>query len=216
MKKHYLIWDWNGTLLNDVDLSIESINQLLIQEKLPPLPTKEAYQRVFQFPIVQYYKAVGFDFEKRSFDELANDYMNYYQPRSLSCPLHEGVLEALEHYQAQGYTQVLLSASKQDYLHQQLSQFPIKHYFQDVISLDNIHAFSKAELAKEYVQEKQNEMESITFVGDSVHDYEVARGANANCILIANGHEHKEKLLHTGCHVLNQIQELSNLIKRTS
>lgn len=214
MKKNYLVWDWNGTLLNDVDLSIDSINYLLEKEQLPLLETKEAYQRVFQFPIIDYYKAIGFDFDKSSFDKLATEYMNYYQPRSLTCPLHDGVMEALQYYHDQGYTQILLSASNKDYLHQQLAQYPIQHYFQDIISLDNIHAFSKAELAKDYVKQKQAEIKHITFVGDSVHDYEVAKGANANCVLIANGHEHKEKLLHTGCHVINQIQELPELIKR--
>lgn len=209
MKRHYIVWDWNGTLLNDVDLCMESINQLLEQEQLPLLETKEAYQRVFQFPIISYYEKVGFDFRKRSFSSLAEAYMNYYQPRSLSCSLHQGVLETLTQFQSRGYTQVLLSASKLDYLHEQVKQYPIAHYFQDVVGLDNVHAYSKAELAKAYVKDHEDSIASITFFGDSVHDYEVAKGAGANCILIANGHEHKEKLLHTGCKVIDDIQELN-------
>lgn len=208
MKKHTVVWDWNGTLLNDVDLCIESINHVLAQQQMPVLKNKDAYQRVFQFPIIAYYQTLGFDFEKRSFADLAQDYMEYYQPRSLSCPLHEGVLEILHDFQERGYRQVLISASKIDFLEEQLKQYPIRSYFEDVIGLDNFHAHSKAQIAKEYVSEKQEQFASITFFGDSVHDYEVAHGANANCILIANGHEHKEKLLTTGCEVIDDLQDL--------
>lgn len=211
MKKKYLVWDWNGTLLNDVELCMESINRLLKQEQLPILESKEAYQRVFQFPIIRYYERVGFDFSKRPYEELAESYMKYYQPRSLACPLHEGVLETLEHCQRLGYTQVLISASKKEYLEDQLKQYPIRQYFKDVIGLDNYHAFSKAELARSYVERERKQIDSITFFGDSVHDFEVAKHAQADCVLIANGHEHKEKLLHTGCRVIDNIQELALL-----
>ena len=59
MKKNMIIWDWNGTLLDDVDLCVEAINMLLARESLPLLTGKEEYQRVFQFPIRAYYEAVG-------------------------------------------------------------------------------------------------------------------------------------------------------------
>lgn len=211
-KKKYIVWDWNGTLLNDVDLCVESINYLLAKERLPILPDKDAYQRVFKFPIIDYYKDAGFDFEKRPFPQLADDYMQYYQPRSLSCPLHEGVHDTLKTCASLGYTQVLLSASKMDLLLEQLEGYPITPYFEEILALDNIHAYSKAALAKNFAKRIANEKESILFLGDSVHDYEVASGAGAECVLIANGHEHKEKLEQTGCRVLNTIQEFKELL----
>lgn len=211
-KKKYIVWDWNGTLLNDVDLCVESINYLLAKERLPILPDKDAYQRVFKFPIIDYYKDAGFDFEKRPFPQLADDYMQYYQPRSLSCPLHEGVHDTLKTCASLGYTQVLLSASKIDLLLEQLKGYSITPYFEEILALDNIHAYSKAALAKNFAKRIANEKESILFLGDSVHDYEVASGAGAECVLIANGHEHKEKLEQTGCRVLNTIQEFKELL----
>lgn len=211
-KKKYIVWDWNGTLLNDVDLCVESINYLLAKERLPILPDKDAYQRVFKFPIIDYYKDAGFDFEKRPFPQLADDYMQYYQPRSLSCSLHEGVHDTLKTCASLGYTQVLLSASKIDLLLEQLEGYSITPYFEEVLALDNIHAYSKAALAKNFTKRIAYEKESILFLGDSVHDYEVANGAGAECVLIANGHEHKEKLEQTGCRVLNTIQEFKELL----
>lgn len=211
-KKKYIVWDWNGTLLNDVDLCVESINYLLAKERLPILPDKDAYQRVFKFPIIDYYKDAGFDFDKRPFPQLADDYMQYYQPRSLSCPLHEGVHDTLKTCASLGYTQVLLSASKMDLLLEQLKGYSITPYFEEILALDNIHAYSKAKLASDFAKRIANEKESILFLGDSVHDHEVASGAGAECVLIANGHEHKEKLEQTGCRVLNTIQEFKELL----
>lgn len=208
-KKKYIVWDWNGTLLNDVDLCVDSINQLLIKEALPPLADKEAYQKVFRFPIIDYYRDAGFDFNRRPFDELANDYMSYYQPRSLTCPLHNGVKETLEICSKLGYTQVLLSASQRDFLLEQLACYDIAPYFSEILGLDNIHAYSKAELAKSFAQKQKENTDSMLFLGDSVHDFEVARHANADCILIANGHEHKEKLVKTGCEVVDTIQDFA-------
>ncbi len=212
MKKDYIIWDWNGTLFDDVALCMESINYLLKKEGLPLLVDKDAYQRVFRFPIIRYYEAVGFDFTKRSFDELAQDYMAYYQPRSLSQVLYPDAIDVLETFQKQGYVQVLLSASKKNYLHAQVKQFPLEGYFKDIVALDDIHANSKAELARSYVESQRANMKSVTFIGDSVHDYEVSCYAGGACILIANGHEHKDKLIATGTRVVDQLRPMIAII----
>lgn len=207
-----LIWDWNGTLFNDVDLCVESINYLLASEQLPTLADKEAYRRVFRFPIITYYQSVGFDFNQYSFDELAIKYMDYYQPRSLTCSLYENALECLKYYHKQGYVQILLSASKEAYLMNQLKQFSIQHMFHRILALDNIHAYSKAELAVNYMKENDITPEDLVFIGDSVHDYEVAQNVGASCILIANGHEHKERLKKTDAIVIDSIGELPKII----
>lgn len=212
MKKNTIIWDWNGTLLDDVDLCVVAINSLLANASLPLLKDKAEYQRVFQFPIYAYYEAVGFDFSKRPFDELAKDYMDYYQPRSLSCSLHEHVLDTLTYYRDQGYDQVLLSASRKDLLLEQLQQYSIMPFFKDILGLDDIYAKSKIALAQNYIAKKGDHMGDVWFIGDSVHDYEVAKSANARCVLIANGHEHKDKLLACGATVIDRIEELPKLV----
>ena len=59
----HIIWDWNGTLLDDKWLCVESINQALQKRNLPEL-SDDRYMEVFTFPVQEYYKAVGFDFDK--------------------------------------------------------------------------------------------------------------------------------------------------------
>ena len=59
MKITNIIWDWNGTLLDDIDISMEALNQLLEAQHLPLVLEKEEYRRYFQFPVIEYYKKVG-------------------------------------------------------------------------------------------------------------------------------------------------------------
>ena len=66
MKIKHIVWDWNGTLLNDNWLAIKAINILLKRYNLP-LITLEQYLAVFTFPVIDYYKELGFDFNKTSF-----------------------------------------------------------------------------------------------------------------------------------------------------
>lgn len=211
MKKN-VVWDWNGTLLNDVDLCVEAINHLLKGEGIEPFKNKEAYQRIFQFPIIAYYEKAGFDFQKTPFEDLANRYMDYYQPKSLLCPLQEGSNEVLDALKEAGCKQYLLSASKLDFLHVQVDQYHIEHYFESLLGLDNIHAYSKKELAKEFIEKSPISKDEFIFIGDSVHDDEVAKYAGCSCILIANGHEHKEKLLRCGSRVVDSIHDVVDII----
>src|SRR5262245_43055202 len=51
----HVIWDWNGTLLNDVTHAIDTINFLLEPRGLP-LMSIERYREIFGFPIRRYYE----------------------------------------------------------------------------------------------------------------------------------------------------------------
>lgn len=202
-----IIWDWNGTLLDDIDISMDALNHVLAKEALPLVLDKEEYRRYFQFPVIEYYKKVGFDFEKTPFPVLAQRYMAYYQPKSLACALHRDVLKTLAVMKEHGVSQYLLSASDLSFLKEQLAQYTITPYFNDVMGLDNIQAHSKAELAKSFVEQAGIDKDTTIFIGDSVHDSEVAAHAGCHCLLIADGHEHIEKLQNTGCPTVETMRQ---------
>lgn len=212
MIKH-VIWDWNGTLLDDIDISMEALNVLLKQERLPLVNDITEYRRYFQFPVIEYYKKVGFDFNKTPFSKLAEGYMAYYQPNSLKCHLHAHVEETLQHLQAKHIHQYVLSASNISFLQEQIAKYDIRRYLDGVYGLDNIHAHSKAELAKTFVKKHHIHGDEAVFIGDSVHDSEVAQEAGCHCILIANGHEHKDKLQKTGNIVVDTVNEIPLLME---
>ena len=66
-KYTHVIWDWNGTLLDDNWLCVEVMNTLLSSRNLPLL-TLERYRDIFDFPVKNYYEKLGFNFKKESFE----------------------------------------------------------------------------------------------------------------------------------------------------
>ena len=61
-----IIWDWNGTLLDDVDIYVDTINVLLAKYKKKPI-SKEYYKKLFTFPVQNYYSKLGFDIDVRGY-----------------------------------------------------------------------------------------------------------------------------------------------------
>jgi phosphoglycolate phosphatase len=69
-----IIWDWNGTLLDDVDICVDTINTLLIKYKKDPI-SKASYKKLFTFPIQNYYSKLGFDVSLENFKKIVNNFI---------------------------------------------------------------------------------------------------------------------------------------------
>ncbi|MCF0106733.1 MAG: HAD hydrolase-like protein [Holdemanella sp.] len=200
-----IIWDWNGTLFNDVDLCFGCINRLLKNHGYKPLKDIDAYRSVFGFPIIDYYKKAGFDFEKDPFDLLAKEYMDDYQSKSYDCKLQNDAIEAMEYVINHSMHQDILSASLYENLMNQIVLFPIQSYVDSIWGIQDIYAKSKMDIARQ-LKETYKE-DTLYFIGDSIHDYEVSKEMQANCILVCTGHQSKERLERTGCIVKDTLME---------
>ena len=86
-----VIWDWNGTLIDDLDKIIDSIGHLLKQHDLP-LPSREKFRSIFNIPVEPVYQQLGFDLNKHSFATLADDFIEQYDRRSLEADLFSGTV----------------------------------------------------------------------------------------------------------------------------
>ena len=58
MNYQHIIWDWNGTVINDVKLCVRILNEALRHEKLPSI-TISQYRKKFSFPVNLFYKEIG-------------------------------------------------------------------------------------------------------------------------------------------------------------
>jgi phosphoglycolate phosphatase len=211
---NHIIWDWNGTLFNDVELCANVMNLLLTQESLPNISIKK-YKEIFTFPVIDYYKIAGHTFEKKSFVVLGKQFMDEYETRKNNCDLFFGAKELLTKLQLKNITQHLLSAYEQNSLNNILKYFAIDSYFQNVIGLDNIYAGGKSHLAKKLASKirSNGSAGNILLIGDTIHDYEVAKEINSDCILLSHGHQDEERLLKLGIPVAKDFQELHILLK---
>ena len=88
----HIVWDWNGTLLDDRWLTIAVMNRVLARRNMYEL-TEDRYLQLFTFPVIDYYRRLGFDFEKTSFSELGTEFINEYNTRAFEPQLHDGIID---------------------------------------------------------------------------------------------------------------------------
>lgn len=207
----HIIWDWNGTLLNDVDFCRRIINRILRENRLPELSISK-YRDIFTFPVQDYYEAAGLDFSKVSFELLGKDFMEEYERNKLTCHLYEHSKFVLSEIHKRGLKQSVLSAYKQDTLTEILKSYNLFDYFDFIIGSDNIYAGGKIHLGLKLIEKLNVGKNEILFVGDTLHDYEVAKAMGVNSLLIAEGHQAKEKLSVNGAIVLNNMKEFADYL----
>lgn len=210
MKYTHIIWDFNGTLLDDVEIGIQTVNRLLEKRNLKTIKNAEEYRNVFCFPVKEYYRKLGFDFDAEGYDVLAEEWVGQYLSIVDDAPLRDGVLDVLKRLDSAGFDQIILSATESAMLKKQLRSLDIDKYFSDILGLDNIYAHSKAEIARLWARE--NSPVNALMIGDTAHDREVAAYAGFDCILVANGHQPKETLIACGVPVIESIGEVIDMI----
>ena len=210
-KYSHVIWDWNGTLFNDVSWCMKTINTMLGKRDLTLLNTISDYHKVFCFPIIEYYKNVGFDFDKEPFEQLAKEFIKLYHTNNTgNSQLSNNAEFVLEKIKSKGIKQVILSASEIDNLLSQFNEFDIACYFDEVLGLIDIYAKSKIDIGINYIT--RSKIKNAILVGDTEHDFEVANALNVECLLIANGHQSKCTLSKCGVPVLDDITQVLEYI----
>jgi phosphoglycolate phosphatase len=206
---HYrhIIWDWNGTLFDDAWLCLEIMNRQLDKRGLPGL-TAERYQQIFDFPVIDYYRQLGFDFSVEPFFDISTEFILAYEQRRPECGLRPEALAVLQRNQEQGISQSILSASKQAHLEAALEQFGIRDLFVAVAGLEDHHAFGKVETGHRLVSTLNLDRDRTLLIGDTLHDYEVAQAIGVDCCLVPGGHQAPERLAASGVRVVPALADL--------
>jgi phosphoglycolate phosphatase len=202
-----VIWDWNGTLLNDVSVSLNSVNRLLAVRKLETI-TLSCYLDVFTFPVREYYEKIGFDFSNESFDIIAHQFIEIYNEAVRECGLHNEAVLVLDYIKNFGLKQYILSAMEQGLLEETVKYNNISSFFEGLYGLDNKYAVSKIDIGISLVGKYNLQPQQTLLIGDTVHDFEVAAAIGCQCILVANGHQSKYRLESTGATVIESLLEL--------
>jgi len=208
-KYKHIIWDWNGTLLNDRWLCVEAINKALAKRKLETI-TEDIYQDVFCFPVIDYYKRVGFNFENEPFEVAGDEFVHYYGNNFHKVDLHSDAMGVLNEIKSNGLFQSVLSAGKHDFLVDWIKGHNLTDYFLNVVGIDNQYATGKTELGKELINIIEEERHHVIMVGDTIHDSEVAEEMGIDCYLVANGHVSQSRLEQTGRPVVKDLNSFLN------
>lgn len=193
MSIRHVIWDFNGTLLDDVDCCVDTLNTLLAERALPPITRGEYLQR-FGFPVRDFYLDLGFDFEREEFDRVSATYIERYGTRLHAAAPQAGAHAVLTALRERAIAQSVVSAMESTLLRSLLSRFGLAEYMTHVRGLDDLNAGSKIDIGVALHRELRLAPDEIVLVGDTLHDCELAAAIGCHCLLFARGHQTRARL----------------------
>ena len=205
-KKH-IIFDWNGTLVDDAWIFVDILNVLLNARDLNTITIKQ-YRDQFCFPIKSFYKNLGVDVSKKSFLKLEREFIREYAKRMYQPILFENVPKLLSKLLNAGFGLSILSASHKNILIEQAAYYKIGSYFKHIVGVNNYNANGKINKGKELLKKINSKCDEILLIGDTDYDFIVASKMNIDCVLVSNGHQSLNQLNKTGATILNNLNEL--------
>ena len=182
----HVLWDWNGTLLDDTQAALDTLNIMLERRRGKPI-AMDYYRDHFAFPVKPFYKSIGVCLENEDWDALAREYHDVYaeQPKRLN----PETIAALERVKTSGARQSIISALRQDLLEAITAELGVAKYMDFIYGVDNLDGRSKVDRARELISALQTSQtpQTFIFIGDSLHDKEVADAIGVRCVLCAQG-----------------------------
>ncbi len=206
-KYKHIIWDFNGTLLNDADHVISVMNTMLSRRCLPGID-RNSYSELFDFPVIDYYLKLGFDFDREDYNNVAAEFVDEYFAKGFVCPLQEGLPQTLEEIRKKGISQSILSASNRSHLVEYLSVLGIRDYFKLIGALDDILGGSKANAGKMHLSLLGINPAHILYIGDTTHDFMVAAELGCDHLLVANGHHSRKRLITVTSRIIDSLSSI--------
>jgi len=209
MKKYdSIIWDWNGTLLDDLVLALDVVNELLIEYGVPTLTTTR-YKEIFDFPVRLYYERAGLDLGRHDFHQISEKFCTRFESRLHRARLFPEARTILDAANESGARQFILSGTEQDALDRMMNRFGLSTIIESAQGLPDKLASGKFVAGRQLVQRCQIESGRAVLIGDTSHDADVARELGMECLLVESGHHSRERLSRLGLPVFPSLDALS-------
>ena len=210
MQYDCVIWDWNGTLIDDMPASLASVNVILADRGMPPIGEKEYYEYI-DTPITRFYEHL-FDPEKTDFNRLLYEFNFNYDALLDGSEVREDTRRALEAVAAAGARQIVLSAFEQQKLCRLLCEYGVFDFFSAVLGADDIHCGDKTDRAREYFAAEGLSPDRAVIIGDTLHDAAVAKAVGCGCVLLRGGHQGDAELEASGVPLASSAAEAVRLL----
>lgn len=203
----HVVWDWNGTLLDDAQACVDALNLMLARRNLPTV-TREQYREVFGFPIRDYYLKVGFDFVRDDWNAMTEEYHVIYAGLSRTSQLRPHARRILDGLRERGCGLSVLSACEDAMLKRMIDERGILDCFTHVYGRSDFQAHSKVDLGRTLLGDAGIAPDTALLIGDTTHDFEVAQALGARCLLMTGGHQSEARLRACGCPVVHTLKEV--------
>ncbi len=206
-----IIWDFNGTLIDDIDAALASVNDMLLRRNLPII-NFEQYASYVDTPIIKFYEHIFDDLYSMDFSKIADEFNSRYEKHLPENAVMANAEEVLEYFNSKGKLQTVISATHIDKVMNRLTQFGLTKHFDKILAHNNLIAEDKTHLAVKYFAEKGISPQEAVVIGDCVADFKMAEVLGCDCILTTQGHQSRKEFAQTSATVIDSLSELKNII----
>ncbi|MDD6251617.1 MAG: HAD hydrolase-like protein [Oscillospiraceae bacterium] len=206
-----IVWDFNGTLIDDVNAALSSVNDILRRRNQPAIDLKK-YKWAVDSPISKFYDRIFLpgtvDLKKDCYE-----FDEGYERHLKTNPIMDGALETVRYFSEHNKTQVVISASQIDKVRKRLNDISLSEYFSEVLARKDLMATDKLYLAEGYFKENGINPEETVVIGDCVADFQMAEALSCDCVLTTKGHQGRDEFKATTAIVIDSLLELKNIVK---
>ncbi|TCC28386.1 HAD family hydrolase [Kribbella sindirgiensis] len=209
----HVVWDWNGTLLNDNHAVLAAVNAVCAGFGRAELTWGEwqaAYARPMRLSYEQILRRALDEEEWAQVDKLYHD---RYDALLHTCELAADAHDVLRSCTTSGRTQSLLSMWFHSRLTPTVEHYGLTQHFTRVDGLPGeVGGGSKADSLVRHLEAQQLDPADVVLIGDVVDDAEAAQGAGAHCVLVTTGAMTLQALQATGAPVAASITQALRLL----
>ncbi len=200
----HVIWDFNGTLLDDFELCAEIMSRTCLEESVEPL-SRDRYRELFCHPVIDFYHKAGLHGD---YETWAHDFHVQYEQNVGKCDLQVGARDILIFFRNRRITQSILSALPHEILESIIEERSLGAFFIDILGARDRLARGKVDAARAWILQHPYMSAEILLIGDTDHDAEVAETLGMNCVLVSHGFQSRKRLEACGMPVFDSLEEL--------
>jgi phosphoglycolate phosphatase-like HAD superfamily hydrolase len=192
----HLVWDWNGTLLDDLELVVAATNTCLATVSGPRV-TADEHKRGFRRPVSAYYEFVlGRPVTPEEFLALDLAFHTAYRAGVPECKLAADAADAIASWPG---TQSLLSMWFHHELVPVVTGYGLAGHLNRIDGLrGDVTGGVKAPYLSAHLAALGVPPAECVLIGDSVDDAEAAEEVGARVVLYAGGFTDEDRLRATG------------------
>ena len=207
-----IIWDWNGTLLDDTDLVAKSTSHVLQKLEVDAVSTEDFRENFIQ-PISLFYQNIGLELSKDQFIETAVWFHDYYHENFLLSPptLHIDSVSSLEFFKNRNCNQYILSAHPEGLLNELVKAKNISEYFKDIRGREDNLGLSKEHVGFDIIKTHNIHSDQCLLIGDTLHDKEVADALGCQCVIIPKGFQVRNRFYGRDVELFDSLSSVCDL-----
>ncbi|MGW6208010.1 HAD family hydrolase [Streptomyces sp. NPDC055089] len=213
----HLVWDWNGTLLDDNIAVVGATNAAFAEIGLAPI-TLEQYRETYCVPIPRFYeRLMGRLPTEVEWERMDGVFHRHYTEQRGACGLTAGAAELLAQWQLAGRSQSLLSMYGHEHLVPVVRGYGIERHFVRVDGRTGPSGGSKAQhMERHFAALDGISPEYTVVIGDAVDDAVAAAHVGAKAVLFTGGSHSRSSLEAAGVPVVDTLAEAAALAQQLS